>query len=480
MSTMTTEMSQWLAANRSTYEFYLLHAMFHDPLRRSTLMLTPLLPEDFREPSYALVMGGLIYAQKALNQMGFELPAPPSEELMKGYVNAAASQDESDDDDVAAAMSLVRSLQDPSYSAMHRYVDPYLEAWYASVRGKKAARRIQMAEVPDVAGVVRELQAAMSAAAQAAVSDEEDLMMQVMYGDDLEVQVRRPTGIPGLDRCLNGGWGDGECYLLFGGTGAGKSVAAGQCAWHEALNGGLPLVVSTELHPREYVARMVSCATSVPINLIQDCANFGQIRQAISTNPTISFKLPLVEQVLQSIIDRVRIAKVAAEEGLDARAVLEREILRFERTMGGRRPTWVCLDWLGTMADVGGGGKSSSDRAMAWEVSANGCVKLAESTGIPTLVLAQATNDAQLKSILTIGDIGIAKGIGKNMVMVVGVTNSIDKASIALAARGQGEMPRAMIKDDQFFCVCKSRKGEGDNIPVTRQFRYQRFQETRR
>ena len=41
--------------------------------------------------------------------------------------------------------------------------------------------------------------------------------------------------------------------------------------------------------------------------------------------------------------------------------------------------------------------------------------------------------------------------------------------------RGKGEMPRSMILQDQLFCMAKARKGEGQNIPMRRDFRYQRF-----
>ena len=85
------------------------------------------------------------------------------------------------------------------------------------------------------------------------------------------------------------------------------------------------------------------------------------------------------------------------DDGMDLKFLLERECLRYEAKMG-RRPTWVALDWLGSVADVAGG-KSTNERAMAWEVAANGGVKFAEETGIPTLILAQAVNDAQLKHI---------------------------------------------------------------------------------
>ncbi|MEN8742923.1 MAG: hypothetical protein ABF308_24540, partial [Phaeobacter gallaeciensis] len=63
----------------------------------------------------------------------------------------------------------------------------------------------------------------------------------------------------------------------------------------------------------------------------------------------------------------------------------------------------------------------------------------------------------QKKKVLTISDIGISKGIGKNMTAVIGLTNLVSKS------------------ERQWLCVCKSRKGEGRNIPVLRDFEYQRF-----
>jgi len=160
---------------------------------------------------------------------------------------------------------------------------------------------------------------------------------------------------------------------------------------------------------------------------------------------------------------------------MDAKSLLYREIEKY-KGFHGRYPTWICLDWLGSMADVQGqAAKGTSERAMAWEMSANGCVKFAEETGIPTLVLAQAVNDAQLKPILTISDIGISKGIGKNMVAVIGVTNAIDKAGVQAALLGKAEMPKTSARDEQLFCMAKARNGEGTNIQVRREFRYQRF-----
>lgn len=107
------------------------------------------------------------------------------------------------------------------------------------------------------------------------------------------------------------------------------------------------------------------------------------------------YRLKKVDEVLQRITQRKRIRKVSAEDGMDLKFLLQRKCLRYEAKMK-RMPTWVCLDWLGSVADLSSS-KSSNERAMAWEVAANGGVKFAEESGIPTVILAQAVNDAQQK-----------------------------------------------------------------------------------
>jgi len=468
------EMSQWLSDNRDSYEFYLLHAILHDPLRRASLMSAPLIPEDFRKEEFGLVMGGMIKAVKVMQVIGGVVPAPPTAEWLRTYVETAANQEGAEEESIRAAMSVVASLQNPSFKEEHYTISPYFEAWYGGVRAKRSARRIQAADVPDVALELGQMQSDLANAAQAASTDEEDEMLMVIESEDMTVVQRRPTGIIGLDSCLNGGWGPQECYLLFSGTGGGKSIAAGQCALHEAISGGYPLILSTELSPREYVVRIVSAGASVSIDVIQDCENFAQIRAAVASSPKSMFRLKEVDRILQIVKDRIRIKKINADDGMSARSVMEREALRYENQIG-KLPTWLCLDWLGSVADLGGQG-GTSERAMAWEISANGCVQFAYNTGIPVLVLAQAVNDAQLKSTLGISDIGISKGIGKNMVAVIGLTNTLDKEGVKAALAGTADMPKKMTPDKQFFCVCKARKGEGDYVELTRNFRYQRFE----
>jgi hypothetical protein len=471
---LTPEMATWLTNSRETYEFYLLHSILHDPLRRSTMLAVPVNPDDFAKEVYELAMAAIVTAHKVTRAMGIKFPDVPTPGFMQSYVESACRTAGADRDDTADTLALMVELCDPKYKEQWYCVPHYFEAWYGSVQGKRIARKIQMADIPDMAAAVTQVQRSMAAASSAVSFDEIDEMDEVTDGATFEMIQRRSTGIEGLDLCLNGGWGPGECYLAFGGTGAGKSLMTGQCAWHEALTGGYPLIVSTELRAREYISRMVSCAASIPINLVQDCGNFVQIRSAVASAAGLAFREKAVSEVLSKIKSRVRIHKVSADDGMDARSLLDREIEKYHAKMGVY-PTWVALDWLGSMADVGGGGRGTSERAMAWEISANGCVQFADKSGIPTLVLAQAVNDAQLKRVLSLPDIGISKGIGKNMVMVVGITNTMDMAGVKEATMGRAEMPSSMFLEDQFYCVCKARKGEGAHIPVRRDFRFQRF-----
>lgn len=251
-----------------------------------------------------------------------------------------------------------------------------------------------------------------------------------------------------------------------------NSVCAGQVGWHNAFTGGDTLILSTEMRAIDYIVRIASNACNIKISLIKDCLNVGQLRQVIATGDPAA--LSRLEIVIATIKDRIRIVKLHPDQGLSARAVMEQESQAYEH-LTGRRPTLVIFDWLGRIADSGGS-KNSSDRVMMWERAADSCVQFCEVSGIPALVLLQAVNDAASKSILSLEDVGISKGVFKQFTMAFGITNTIDKAAVKQALL-TGELQASMrtTLDKQTFCVVASRRGESTYIPVTRQFLYQRF-----
>lgn len=476
-TTLTNEMVEWLAGNRDYYEFSLLHNMLYDRDLRAAMLQLPLTPDDFRQDHLRVLMAALAHAARVSLVLGIQLPCAPNFAFYAPYLESACNKEGADAETRSAAKAALCSMLIPDADGWY-FIKPYFEAWYNAVQGKRIARGIQMQEIPDLARAIAEGSTRMAAAATA-MAAEKDEMGSLFTDESMDTLRRRPTGIVGLDRCLNGGWGAGECYLLFSGTGGGKSIIAGQCAWNECATGGYPLVISTELKVAEYVNRIVSASCSIPINLIQDCLNVKQMRMAIASSPGMSGHLGRVDDTLAKINGRLRIHKVDSEDGLNARATIEREVDRYARHVG-HRPTWVCLDWLGSVADAGAVGRDNSARIAMWESAATSCVKFSEATDIPLLVLAQAVNDSASKKMLTIRDIGIAKGIGKNMVCVIGATNTMDEAGIRAALAGNTELPRSMFLEDQLFCICKSRKGEGTSVKVKRNFRYQRFEEAPR
>lgn len=162
--TPTPEMLQWLTDNREDYEFYMLHAMMHDPLRRITLLSVPVTPDDFRREEYSIVIRALYVATKVMGVIGQSLTNPPTEEFLRTYVDSAVRQAGMDDDVEREAMRLVRALQDPSFSEQHYCVSPYFEAWYGSARSKKAARELIKVDIPDVRGILEKLQTDLAAA----------------------------------------------------------------------------------------------------------------------------------------------------------------------------------------------------------------------------------------------------------------------------------------------------------------------------
>ena len=64
---------------------------------------------------------------------------------------------------------------------------------------------------------------------------------------------RVPTGIPGLDKLMDGGLVDGDVYLVTGGTGTGKTLFCCQFLWEGLKNGEPGIFFSLEEHPQDVI-----------------------------------------------------------------------------------------------------------------------------------------------------------------------------------------------------------------------------------
>lgn len=472
--TLTPEQLLWLSANKEGYELILMHSVLHDRMRRTAMLGVPLVARDFASPSLSAILQGLVLAESVMKTMNATMPFPPTVDQLQTYMLAATKEKESlvTEDELPAAFKVLELLQSPHRADQWYFLDTYFTAWLSSVRAKGYARKAQMNQIANAAEMSALIEGDIRRARAAIYSQDSDDMYQALYGVSEAGKIRRPSGFPALDEATGGGWGESECYGLFAGTKGGKTVCAAQVGWHNAFTDGDTLILSTEMKAIDYIVKIVANACNIKISLIKDCLNVGQLRSVIAMdNPAA---LDRVEIVIATIIDRIRIVKLHPDQGLSARAVMEQETQAYEQ-LKGRRPTLVIFDWLGRIADSGGS-KNSSDRVMMWERAADSCVQYCEVSGIPALILLQAVNDAASKSILSLEDVGISKGVFKQFTMAFGITNTIDKAAVKQALM-TGELQAAMrtTLDNQTFCVVASRRGESTYIPVTRQFLYQRF-----
>jgi hypothetical protein len=471
------QMLDWFTANRHKVEFYMLHRMYHDVTYRNHVMTLDLHHKDFESSDLSLLFAAIKMNEHINNVMGYSTEAVLSFESITNSIRAAAVDLEVDDIGISETMQTLLELAKPEYTSEWYILQHYSGIWLMSRRFKAVARNVMMTPAVNASQLMEHLQKASEMSNALAEGGETDGMTDVLFGEDEVGVMRRSTLIPPLDKCLNGGWGDGECYLAFGGTGAGKSILAGQAAWNEISSGGHVLITSTELTAHEYVARIMSNACDINIGILQDCKTIKHMKSS-ATRQTPAHLLGQVmsrfDTAVALIKERLHVAKCNADANVPAVTVLQSEYDKFKKKFG-KAPTLTILDWLGTLADVSGSSNSSSERAAAWERSANSCVTFASKNGVATLVLAQAVNDAHMKAVLTLQDIGIAKGIGKNMVVVIGITNFVKRKEIIAAGMGKGDLPADNYEKTQMYCACKTRKGPPTNVMVERDFAYQRF-----
>jgi hypothetical protein len=475
MAEFTGEMKSWLEANMKEYESFLLHGIFHNPMiRRSTLGV--IAHSDMSESSSGLIVAALQVATGIHEEIGDELPYPPTLTQMMPHIRAAAATCDYNDDEIKEACRAVIALHDTDRCSTHVYVDPYFYAWFTTTRARRASRAALRSSVVDASAMITDLQADIDRASNA-FSGGNDEMDEFYDSEDTPDVERTSTGIPGLDECMNGGYADGEAYLLFAGTGGGKSILAGQLALEAATRGKKVLIVSTELKVYEYFGRMTSAFLSIPINLLEKCKTLSSIRRVIASDVKHMRKLDEFDKLSAVLRKNLIIRKIDPDEAKTAAAALERETA-FAEAKFGCKVDLELLDWLGALAEkTTQRAMTSSDRSAAWEVSALGVCRWASRRNVATFYLAQAVNDSEKHAVLGLGEIGLGKGIAKEAVMAIGITNRSDAQAIKAASLGKGEMPREKCLIDQLFCVAKARKGETLNIPVKREFRFQRFVE---
>jgi hypothetical protein len=167
---MTPELCNWQSVNNESYEKILLHAVMHDRKLREAVMRLKYSSKDFCSAEHTLLMGAFQQAAMLDETCGVEIPVPANSAFLAPHVMAAAYDQELGNAEIQATMMLIANLEEQDLSALHGVVLPLLEAWFGAMRGKRAAREIQMKPMPDVRTIIANLQADIDAASGLSVA----------------------------------------------------------------------------------------------------------------------------------------------------------------------------------------------------------------------------------------------------------------------------------------------------------------------
>jgi len=473
MLTLTQDQIDWINTNKKDYEFYIIHRIFHDPSFRLRT-LTRMLITDFDTAAHQLIFAALKTANEFIASIPrMEFPTVPDRQFLYSYLKAKNEiEDYVPEQELNTdVVKLVDLMQDESYKAQWYLIDPYIQIWVTDNRARLASGQVLRSQITDTTGLIDKLARDRADAGHLVHNPEEDPYMQALNGTEDDIIERRSTGLPELDECMAGGFGESEISLFFSGTSGGKTVVCSQLGAHEAMNNkGYAMILATEVFVHEYMGRIVSNRCHHPIGQLVKFRNLTQMSTSVlSAAPQ---KRDLMDRVATMFRERMRIYKISPEDGLSGKQLILMYIDRFVQEVG-HPPTLIQFDWIGRQADLRDT-NSSADRAAQWERTADSMASCAEDTGISHLIYAQAKAGTEMKKLVTLDDIGIAKGIAKPMVTVIGLTNTIDVKE-QIAAIQAGEQVQKSYLDKQFLCVCKSRKGVARPVPVRRMFNYQRL-----
>ena len=137
----------------------------------------------------------------------------------------------------------------------------------------------------------------------------------------MEHLARIESGIPGLDRLLNGGLVAGSSYIVQGRPGSGKTIFANQIAFHHAARGGRVLVVTLLSETHERLFQFLSTLSFFERERI------GNEMQFVSAFDTLQSEgLDEVVKLLRREISRQKASFLVVDGVLNARSRAETPI----------------------------------------------------------------------------------------------------------------------------------------------------------
>jgi hypothetical protein len=256
----------------------------------------------------------------------------------------------------------------------------------------------------------------------------------------------------GLNEKLGGGMSLGECFLVVGGSGAGKTVFSTQVFSHWGLCEKKGVYLTTEQKPWELRLRNYAQRMSLPFTLVKE-------PHALASLPAPKKKQKLE---IEEKFDRNLFWKDWSDgRGASVVADLEHVLEEAHDELGDLH--FFIIDW------IGGALPETTEADMVRHLfmgSANHSIKMAKKHNLVGIVLAQADptkgyNNPRVQP----EHVSECKGMHKNMTGFVGISG--------LRPTDAGDDKG--FKREQTFNVGKSRMGEGGLVNVVREFEYQRF-----
>lgn len=128
-----------------------------------------------------------------------------------------------------------------------------------------------------------------------------------MFSDDMpkdiEEAVRIPSGIPGLDKLIQGGFLKGSAILIAGGTGTGKTIFCAQYIWEGLQRGENCLFITLEERPVDIEADVKNFGWDFE-KYIEKKQLFLEFRDPFEMTDIVT---PLIEKIKSQKIFRVAI-----------------------------------------------------------------------------------------------------------------------------------------------------------------------------
>lgn len=269
--------------------------------------------------------------------------------------------------------------------------------------------------------------------------------------------IRIPTSIPRLNFVTGGGFGRSEGTLIICPTGGGKTVCGTQFTSEWCMQGQKGIYVTTERTQPAFKLslRMISQQANIP---------FNQIKDGIKTTALQEIQRQAITRMRESITGKnLRVVHWFDLPNPNDIEQLPTIVDQYAQELGGL--DFFILDWLGGALEVT---TDPAVRRLTYQRGADLVAETASRYDCASVVMAQAHENARNKIRVTAIDAQENKSLGNNMTNIMGVSAMMDK-SVNEAGEG-GNYLR-----DQFWCLSKTRGGEGGLVPVTRKFEYQKF-----